>query len=132
MNDFLENYAGVEGCDDALIMELKYAGIEYHQFETKFGGEVPTGVMGAIVDSGWSFKRAWTYWVCEGPGIPLEDATALHLDYGDVVRVAGHCGCPSPKEWYKGFGCGLYDVDTLEGLKALADTIKGILERNKE
>ena len=131
MKDYLENYAGVEGCDDALIRELKYAGIVYHQFETKFSGEVPTGVMGEIKGSGWGFQRAWTYWVCTGPGIPPEDAEALHDDFGDVVRVAGHCGCPSPLEWYKGFGCGVYHVDTLEGLKALADKIKEILERSQ-
>jgi hypothetical protein len=128
---YLKNFAGVEGCDNAIIAELKFADIDHTKFSAPFSGEVPTRVMGEIHGSGWGFMRAWTYWVCEGPGIPLEDATALHVLHGQVVRVAGHCGCPSPLEWYKGFGCGLYHVDTLEGLKALSYAIKKIMERNK-
>jgi hypothetical protein len=46
------------------------------------------------------------------------------------VRVAGHCGCPSPLEWYKGLAVGNYHVDSPEGLKALADTIKGLVEKH--
>ena len=42
------------------------------------------------------------------------------------MRVEGHCGCPSPLEYNKGFAVGLYHVDTPEGLKALADTIKQV------
>jgi len=128
MDDYLKNYAGVADCDDGIIRELKYAGIEYTKFSRPFDGEVPTSVIGEIKGSGWGFERAWTYWVCRGPGIPADVAEKLHKEYGQVVRVAGHCGCPSPKEWYKGFGVGLYHVDTLEGLKALADVIKGILK----
>ena len=128
---YLKNFAGVEGCDNAIIAELKFADINYTKFSTTFSGEVPTHVIGHIDSSGWGFERAWTYWVCTGPGIPLEDAMKLHADYGQVVRVSGHCGCPTPLKWYKGFGVGLYHVDTLEGLKALADTIRQIMERNK-
>ena len=43
---------------------------------------------------------------------------------GRDVRVDGHCLAPSPLEWCKGFAVGMYHVDTPEGLKALADTIK--------
>ncbi len=130
METYLKNYAGVEGCDDALIEELELAGIEYCKLPIKTSGEVPTSVIGEIKGSGWGFVRAWTYWVAKGPGIPLEDAMKLHDKYGQVVRVSGHCGCPSPLEYYRGFGCGSYHVDTLRGLKALADTIKMIMARN--
>lgn len=127
---YLKNYAGVEGCDDAIIAELYYADIEHYVMPVKFNGEVPTRILGEIKGSGWRFKRAWTYWVCEGPGIPPKEAVELHKEYGRVVRVSGHCGCPSPLEWFKGFGCGLYHVDTLKGLKALADMIKKIMAKN--
>ena len=129
---YLKNYAGVEGCDNALIAELKFADIGYTKFRFHPSGEVPTHVIGHIDPSGWGFERAWTYWVAEGPGIPVEEAEELHEKYGQVVRVSGHCGCPSPLEWFKGFGVGLYHVDTLEGLKALADTIKEIVAKNNE
>ena len=35
---------------------------------------------------------------------------------------------PSPLEWFKGLAVGSYHVDSPEGLKALADTIKKIVE----
>lgn len=127
---YCKNYAGVEGCDDALIEELELAGIDFFRLPVKMSTEVPTCIMGEIEGTGWCFERAWTYWMAKGPGIPLEDAMILHKNYGDVVRVAGHCGCPSPLEWYKGFGCGSYHIDTIRGLKALADTIKKIMKEN--
>lgn len=127
--------------DGILIEELHAAGIQTVQEENgkpldwladmfrSSSGEVKTSVQGAL--HGWIFKRAWYYWVCTGPGIELAAAMALHEKFGDQVRVAGHCGCPSPLEWYKGLACGDYHVDTPEGLKALADTIKEIVEKNK-
>ncbi len=128
--NYLKNYAGVQDCDNALIAELYHADIEHYVMPIKSSGEVSTKIIGEIKGSGWGFHRAWTYWVCTGPGIPPKEAEELHKKFGDVVRVSGHCGCPSPLEWYKGFGCGLYHVDTLDGLKALADTIKNILKWN--
>ena len=50
----------------------------------------------------------------------------LHAAHGQEVRVAGHCGCPSPREWYHGFGCGLYHVAPPAGLRALAETLRAI------
>jgi hypothetical protein len=105
--------------------ELEAAGIEVHRMPTAFDGEVKTNVLGSC--GPWSFRRAWYYWVAKGPGIPVEVATVLHEKHGKDVRVDGHCGCPSPQEWCKGFAVGLYHVDSAEGLKALADTIKDIL-----
>lgn len=93
-------------------------------------GEVKTSVIGVL--HGWAFKRAWYYWTASGPGIDVDTAEALHATHGQVVRVAGHCGCPSPREWFKGLACGEYHVDTPEGLKALADTINGLVAKSAE
>lgn len=114
--------------DEKCRAELLAAGItplEIEIFRGK-GGEVPTKIRGASDPFGWGFRRAWYYWVAEGPGIPPSYAAVLHEAHGTDVRVAGHCGCPSPLEWHKGFAVGLYHVDTAEGLKALADTIRQV------
>lgn len=105
--------------------ELEAAGIDPHVWSFRIDGEVPTKAMGSL--SMWGFKRAWYYWTAEGPGIPPDIAEKLHATHGTQVRVAGHCGCPSPREWFKGFGVGNYHVDTPEGLKALADTIRSVV-----
>ena len=124
------NRAGLpsEENDDVLTKELRTAGITINKFEFLLdrSREVKSSVMGSL--HGWTFERAWYYWVCKGPGIELTAATKLHESHGKVVRVDGHCGCPSPKEWFKGLACGHYHVDTQEGLNALADTIKSLIQ----
>lgn len=110
-------------CED----ELTAAGIPIYTM--KFlaeQGEVPSASRGQL--SMWGFKRAWYYWVATGPGLPPAVADALHEAHGRVVRVDGHCGCPSPREWFKGFGVGCYHVDTQEGLNALAAAIKSVYD----
>jgi len=121
----LPNYAG-KSCDTALVDELTLAGIEVTDIGIKIPGEVPTSICGTIRH--WSFKRYWTYWVCNGPGIPIVEAMKLHEAHGEYVRVDGDCTGPSPLEQFGGFGTGHYHVDTLVGLKALADTIKQVYE----
>ena len=125
--------------DEILRAELKAAGIPTLQEDAdkppeffaellrEQSGEVKTSVMGVL--HGWTFKRAWYYWTAEGPGIEVTAAEALHATHGQQVRVAGHCGCPSPTEWFKGLAVGDYHVDTPDGLKALADTIKALVSR---
>lgn len=120
--------------DEILRAELKAAGIPTLQevegkepeyladFLREKSGEVKTSVIGYL--NGWKFERAWYYWRCSGPGIEVSAAERLHAAHGKTVRVAGHCGCPSPREWFKGLACGSYHVDDSEGLKALADTIR--------
>jgi len=122
------NYAGRSGdeLDAALMAELESAGIVVQDIGFALQGEVETTIIGTL--HGWSFHRAWYYWMCEGPGIPLDKATELHTKYGTQVRVGGHGGCPSPLEIYKGLGTGHYHVDSPIGLKALADTIKSVVE----
>lgn len=111
----------------AVEQELLAADIIPKRIGITWPGEVPTSIIGSL--GPWGFKRAWRYWVAEGPGIPVGEAERLHATHGQVVRVAGHCGCPSPREWFKGFGVGCYHVDTQEGLNALADVIRGIVAR---
>lgn len=115
-----------EDKDAAIAAELRCAGVDVkvHDFLAHHS-EVRTRVLGTC--GPWSFERAWRYWVAKGPGIPPEFADKLHEQHGDVVRVDGHCGCPSPREWFKGFAVGHYHVDTAEGLKALAETIKAVM-----
>ena len=91
-------------------------------------GEVKTGVIGTL--HGWEFKRGWYYWMANGPGIDNVTAEKLHAAHGREVRVAGYAGGISPTEWYRGLGCGSYHVDSPEGLKALADTIKEVVARS--
>jgi hypothetical protein len=117
------NTAGQKNIDDALTAELETAGIDVCRFEFLRDGkrEVDTAIAGFLC--GWSFRRAWYYWVATGPGLPPSYATPLHEANGQEVRVEGHCGCPSPLEWCKGFAVGSYHIDTPTGLKALADTL---------
>ncbi len=121
------NYAGSASADmDAAIAdELKQAGIEVHTLPGPAKGEVKTVIIGSLHK--WYFGRAWRYWVCDGPGIEVETAERLHKEFGRVVRVGGHCGCPSPREWFGGLACGIYHVDSQEGLNALAATIRGLV-----
>lgn len=126
--------------DDVLRAELKAAGIptlqEHDGRDPSFladiirrgSGEVKTSVQGHLY--GWTFKRAWYYWTVDGPGLDVEAAEELHERFGQEVRVAGHCGCPTPREWYKGFAVTNYHIDTAEGLKALADVIRRIGDAN--
>jgi hypothetical protein len=110
--------------------ELREAGIEVAMLWNVIQGEVPSLAFGSL--SMWSFKRAWYYWCAEGPGLPVEVAEKLHAELGREVRVAGHCGCPSPREWYKGFGVGSYHVDTQRGLNALAAAILSVYDASKD
>lgn len=122
------NMAGVDTCDETLEKELLEAGIEVIKLPIHVPqSEVPSKLIGSV--ERWSFKRAWYYWVAEGPGISVEDATDLFHTHGQEVRTEGHCGCPSPKEWNKNFGTGMYHVDTQEGLNALAAMIRKIAAR---
>lgn len=127
--DHFPNYAGVKDIDDALASELEAAGIEVHRLGFLKNGksEVDTEVVGDL--HGWGFRRAWRYWIAEGPGIELAAADRLHASHGRDVRVNGHCGCPTPRDQFKGLAVGSYHVDRPSGLKALADTIRDLVER---
>lgn len=111
--------------DDAVLEELVEAGIKAAGFESfRHNREVPTKYMGELCM--WGFKRAWRYWVADGPGVPADKAEEFHKTWGQVVRVDGHCGCPSPLGWFHGFAVGRYHIDSQEGLNAFADLLKSI------
>lgn len=81
--------------------------------------------------AGWVFSFENYYWVAQasaGIVLPIKYATPLHESNGKEVRVDGNCTCPSPERWFnpsRGFaGVPLYHVDSIEGLKALADAIR--------
>jgi len=121
------NLAGIptSKADATCTEELKAAGIEVLTLPIPCSGEVQTHIIGSV--GPWAFRRAWRYWVATGPGIPQAIATNLHEKHGKVVRVDGHCGCPSPQKQYGGFSVGLYHVDTPDGLHALAAVIREII-----
>ena len=119
------NLAGSDLSNEHCIHELELAGIEVVRLpDVCRYGEANTLIMGQL--GPWSFRRAWCYWVAEGPGIPPVEAEALHEQHGKVARVDGHCGAPSPLEWFKGFAVGHYHVDAQEGLTALVETINSL------
>ena len=124
-NPSLEVIAEVTATCEA---ELKAAGINVTIFPSPLRGEVPSCAFGSL--SMWKFERAWYYWMASGPGLPVEVAEKLHATHGTVCRVDGHCGCPAPRDWFKGFGVGSYHVDSPEGLKALADAIRSVYDAN--
>lgn len=112
--------------DAAIERELNEAGIKVCKFPAiKPQGEVPTTVLCGEAHR-WGFHRAWYYYVAKGDGIPPDKAEEFHKTWGTQVRVDGHCGCPSPLEWCKGFAVGMYHIDTQEGLNAFVKLLASI------
>ena len=111
--------------DRAVMSELLCAGILIDgPFESMRRGEVATAYFGNCCM--WGFKRAWYYWVAEGPGVPADKAEEFHKTWGKQCRVSGSCACPSPLEDSHGFAIGSYHIDTQEGLTAFAELLKNI------
>ena len=130
----MKNAAGDKNCDEYLRKELEIAGIDIHDFGFVLSNrEVPSRLLGLL--HGWSFERSWYYWAAKTETTPLlfKYADPLHEKYGKDVRVDGHCGCPSPREWFKDkwhIGVNHYYIDSEWGLKALADAIRKQTEEN--
>lgn len=103
----MKNLAGDPHCDGEIAIELQAAGITIARHEVDHP-EVKSTLHGEL--AGWQFYRAWYYWTArpidEDGGLPLELAIPLHETHGQEVRVAGHCGAPSPDEWTN-----TYDAD---------------------
>lgn len=101
------------GVDAILVAELAAAGIERETIQRY--GEPQSSIAGRL--GNWAFRRAWYYWMAEtdGPGLPLDEALALHSECGKSCRVGGHCGCPAPVGPVTS-----YHVDNSAGLAALA------------
>jgi hypothetical protein len=129
----MNNYAGMNDKDEEIAKELEIAGIEVTRMSEVWRNHHPemrTIIIGEL--GPWTFQRAWYYWVATGPGIPPQYADKLHEKFGTQVRVDGHCMCPSPLEWFKGFAVGHYHVDTQEGLNALAETIRSVVKESEK
>lgn len=128
----MTNLAGVptDTADNHTKRELQHAGIPIVVAREARHGEVKTRIFGKL--RGWTFTRAWYYWVAEGGALSIEAARKLYMDPcgKEGVRVGGHCGCPSPDDfgWRKGENgqqyVDSYHVDSVLGLRLLADAIK--------
>lgn len=92
----MKNLAGNPKCDEDIQKELLAAGIELVHGELQ-EGEVPATITGVL--GGFSFTRAWYYWIVRGD-MPLDVAEELYADEigKNDVRVAGHAGCPPPED----------------------------------
>ncbi len=92
----MKNLAGDEKCDTHIERELTRCGIEVVRGE-RSANEVAASITGKL--GAFTFRRAWYYWVVEGP-MPLTAARKLYDDpVGRTdIRVNGHCACPSPDE----------------------------------
>jgi hypothetical protein len=123
----LPNLAGNQDCDLFVPKELERAGIESLKLPFITKGEVPTRYVGHV--NGWKFDRAWCYWIARADNdlLLFKHADPLHEEFGTMVRVDGHCGCPSPREWFNKpwhLGVAHYHIDTQEGLNALVAAIR--------
>lgn len=128
----MKNLAGSwsESNDLEIISELEQAGIQYFKLVEPRGGEVKSIYLAYLDKTGWTFERAWRYWVARwGPPckpITMEQANRLFASHGSEVRCGGSCLGPSPeKEFGKDGIPYFYHVDTQAGLNEL---VKIILE----
>lgn len=93
----MQNLAGHPQSTRLAKSELEEAGIPVVTLDAPYG-EVGSWCGGNL--HGFTFKRAWCYWVVEGP-MPIAQARAMYATPVGArdVRVAGHCGCPPPDGW---------------------------------
>lgn len=117
----MKNLAGVAECDTDIKRELSRSYIDAADIE-KSNTEVPYSVIGKLGDM--TFRRGWSYWVVDCR-LPLEIARALYADpVGKTdIRVAGHCGCPSPEE-----GAEWFSPEGVRLLKRSQDSTPGFIE----
>jgi hypothetical protein len=112
----MKNLAHDPNCDAVILRELERARIRAVP-ATERRSDVPCTIAGCI--GTFEFSRFWYYWVAEGR-VPLALAEQLYADpVGRTdVRVAGHCGCPPPREWVKWYDAeGFQVVDTGQRLE---------------
>lgn len=126
---FLNNLAGKDNINEIVSNELNLAGLTPTNYLGELlydrdRSEVKTTVY--CQQYSWLFTRAWSYWVAKGNALPPAVAQDLWDKWGDVVRTEGHCGCPSPLNYNHGLGVSMYHIDSVDGLKALADCLKSV------
>lgn len=126
----MKNLAGDNDCDLDIERELTRCKIEIVRADEPRKSEVAARLTGKL--GPFTFKRAWYYWVVEGP-MPLGWAKVLYADpVGRTdVRASGYAGGTDPTEWAernKGGGRALvvrsYHIDTEIGLRLFADTAR--------
>jgi hypothetical protein len=122
----MRNLAGDHyNVDKYIPVELAHARIKPVFQSEPVQDEVPAHFTGKLC--GWTFVRAWYYWVAHGPALPFKYAEPMHELIGKEVRVGGHCGCPAPREYRThpdNEGVTSYHVDTQEGLEILAAVLR--------
>jgi hypothetical protein len=96
----MRNLAGDLECDIYIRFELVRAAIKPVDHAEKVGGEVPARLTGTL--GPFTFRRAWTYWVVDGP-IPLSVAEEMFAARPDDVRSGGDCACRPPLTWAEHF-----------------------------
>jgi hypothetical protein len=121
----MNNLAGREWADETIKLELKDAGIPISKFFGQHKHEVPWTYQGKLF--GWTFTRAWYYWVVEGV-LPLPVARYLYeQDKDKAIRVAGHCGSPPPEDpWLENYdanGYALYHTEKEPPKESIMHTI---------
>lgn len=150
---YLENLARryyEPDADKKVKEELTAAGIPVLSLMNSADGEVKTYYIGLL--NGFIFQRAWKYWVVKG-NMPLDVAEYIYYNHKELeIRAAGDAGNPNPRDFavdpiYKKY-CReqykngknpdktkkeyqynpryiqMYHIDTEEGLKVFADTVK--------
>lgn len=128
------NLAGKEDCDKYIIEELLKVGVMAVPLPKSNHPEVKSLYEGQFL--GWKFRRQWYYWSvsCEdvlGHGLDMKYASPLHALAGQEVRLAGHCGCPSPDDgfWMEKFDkdgnhlIAQKDLDTCKGYSESDDSV---------
>ena len=113
----MKNLAGVSTCDADIAKELLEAGIHMETI-LKTNTEVPYTVVG--VYGGWTFTRAWTYWVAEYKhGLNPVVANLINKRWRNTIRVDGFAGGKDvDNEPVKD-----YHIDTQAGLNAFVKAI---------
>lgn len=76
----------------------------------------------SFLSSSFVFKRAWYYWIAEGP-VPLPIAEEIYKEMPGDVRAGGDAGCRAPETWTKGDFVDVYHIDTQDGLNYFAEKI---------
>lgn len=115
--------------DEQVRSELAQTIIEIHSYDmlrwidkgNNHFKEVPTAIMGTF--NGWTFSRAWRYWIVEGSGLPLSFAMPLYLTHGQECRAFGDGEGRNPLLLARGQSVNFYHIDTQEALGELAKTI---------
>lgn len=101
----MQNLAGNKDCDSVIESELTRCGIEIVRGE-RSTHEVAASITGKL--GAFTFRRAWYYWVVEGP-MPLDVALKIYenpVGRADI-RTGGFAGNVSPLE----YGTDYFDAD---------------------